>query len=115
MTGQIAVFMQQPMALPLTAEGLAGSSKKRNHWVTAYEGRIPILCSFATSKTWYPLVCNLMMKVFAERLKGYGFAPKAVIAACMQKLLRQIYGLLKSRKAFDAHFLGNRLDLRDGI
>jgi transposase len=58
---------------------------------------------------------NPLMKVFAERLKGDGLAPKAVIAACMHKLLRQIYGVLKSRNAFDAQFLGNRLDFQDGI
>ena len=39
----------------------------------------------------------------------------AVIAACMHKLLRQIYGVLKSRNAFDPQFLGNRLDFQDGI
>ena len=58
---------------------------------------------------------NPLMKVFAERLKGDGLAPKAVIAACMHKLLRQIYGVLKSRTAFDAQFLGNQLDFQDGI
>ena len=50
-----------------------------------------------------------------ERLKGTGLAPKAVIAACMHKLLRQIYGVVKSRNAFDAQFLGNRLDFQEGI
>jgi hypothetical protein len=33
----------------------------------------------------------------------------------MHKLLRQIYGVLRSRNAFDAQFLGNRLDFQDGI
>lgn len=58
---------------------------------------------------------NPLMKVFADRLKGDGLAPKAVIAACMHKLIRQIYGVLKSRTAFDAHFSGHRLDFQDGI
>ncbi|WP_210732018.1 hypothetical protein [Hydrogenophaga sp. PAMC20947] len=58
---------------------------------------------------------NPLMKVFAERLKADGLAPKAVIAACMHKLIRQIYGVLKSRTVFDATFLGNRLDFQDGI
>lgn len=58
---------------------------------------------------------NPLMKVFAERLKSDGLAPKAVIAACMHKLIRQIYGVLKSRTAFDATFLGHRLDFQDGI
>lgn len=58
---------------------------------------------------------NPLMNVFAQRLKAQGLAPKAVIAACMHKLIRQIYGVLKSRTAFDAHFLENRLDFQDGI
>ena len=58
---------------------------------------------------------NPLMKVFAESLKADGLAPKAVIAACMHKLLRQIYGVLKSRNAFDGQFLGDRLDFQDGI
>ena len=58
---------------------------------------------------------NPLMNVFAQRLKADGLAPKAVIVACMHKLLRQIYGVLKSRNAFDAHFLNNRLDFQDGI
>lgn len=58
---------------------------------------------------------NPLMKVFAERLKSDGLVPKAVIAACMHKLIRQIYGVLKSSNAFDETFLGNRLDLQDGI
>jgi len=61
------------------------------------------------------LKCNPLMKVFAERLKGDGLAPKAVIAACIHKLIRQIYGVLKSRNAFDANFLGNRLDFQNDI
>lgn len=58
---------------------------------------------------------NPLMRLFAQRLKADGMAPKAVIAACMHKLIRQIYGVLKSRNAFDAHLLGNRLDFQDGI
>ena len=56
-----------------------------------------------------------LMKIFAQRLKGDGLAPKAVIAACMHKLIRQIYGVLKSRTASDAHFLENGLVFQDGI
>lgn len=58
---------------------------------------------------------NPLMKVFAERLKSDGLAPKAVIAACMHKLIRQIYSVLKSRTTFDSTFLGNPLDFQDGI
>ncbi len=55
---------------------------------------------------------NPLMKVFAERLRGDGLAPKAMIAACMHKLLRQIYGVLKSRNAFDAQFLETGLTFK---
>ena len=58
---------------------------------------------------------NPLMKVFAERLKADGLAPKAVIAACMHKLIRQIYGVLKLGTVFDATFLGHQLDFQDGI
>lgn len=58
---------------------------------------------------------NPLMKLFAQRLKAQGMAPKAVIAACMHKLIRQIYGVLKSRNPFDAHFYINQLDFQDGI
>jgi transposase len=58
---------------------------------------------------------NPLMNVFAQRLKADGLTPKAVIVACMHKLLRHIYGVLKSRNAFDAHFLKNRLDFQNGI
>ena len=33
----------------------------------------------------------------------------------MHNLIRQIYGVLKSRNAFDAIFLDHRLDFQDGI
>ena len=55
---------------------------------------------------------NPSMKALGGRLKSDGLAPKAVIAACMQKLIRQLYGVLKSRNAFDATFLGHRLDVQ---
>lgn len=40
-------------------------------------------------KNWSltPNISNPLMKDFGERLKGDGLAPKAVIAACMRKLV----------------------------
>lgn len=58
---------------------------------------------------------NPPMKALGGRLKSAGLAPKTAIAACMHKLIRQLYGVLKSRNAFDATFLGHRLDVQDGI
>lgn len=39
---------------------------------------------------------NPLLKTFAERLLANGKKPKQVIVAIMRKLLRQIYGILKS-------------------
>lgn len=58
---------------------------------------------------------NPLIKAFGLRLKGEGLAPKVVISASMHKLVRLIYGVLKSRAMFNAQFLGNSLDFQDGI
>jgi transposase len=58
---------------------------------------------------------NPIVKTFGERLKSGGMAPKAVIAACMHKLVHLIYGILKSGTAFNANFLAIQLDSQDGI
>jgi hypothetical protein len=38
-----------------------------------------------------------------------------VVAACMHKLVHLIYGILKSRTAFNANFVVVQLDSKDGI
>jgi transposase len=48
------------------------------------------------------------------RLKATGLAPKAVIAACMHKLVLLIYGILKSGTPFNPQFGVQRLDFEDG-
>ena len=58
---------------------------------------------------------NPLIKAFGLRLKGEGLAPKAVISASMHKLVRFIYGVLKTRAMFNAQLLGNSLDFQDGI
>lgn len=58
---------------------------------------------------------NPIIKIFAERLKTGGMAPKAVVAACMHKLAHLIYGILKSGTEFNANFMVARLDSQDGI
>lgn len=58
---------------------------------------------------------NPLISVFGQRLKSQGLAPKAVISASMHKLVRLIYGVIKSGVAFNPNFLGNRLDFQDGI
>ncbi|GAA6142746.1 IS110 family transposase [Hydrogenophaga sp. 5NK40-0174] len=58
---------------------------------------------------------NPLLKTFGDRLAAEGLRPKAVILACMHKLVRMIYGVLKSGRAFDARFLVGKLDIQDGI
>ncbi len=58
---------------------------------------------------------NPLIKAFGLRLKSEGLAPKAVISASMHKLVRVIYGVLKTRVMFNAQFLGRSLDFQDGI
>jgi len=58
---------------------------------------------------------NPLVSVFGARLKTTGLAPKAVVAACMHKLVLLIYGILKSGTPFNPHFGAQQLDLQDGI
>jgi transposase len=58
---------------------------------------------------------NPLVSVFGVRLKSAGLAPKAVIAACMHKLVLLIYGILKSGAPFNPNFGAQQLDFQDGI
>lgn len=58
---------------------------------------------------------NPLVSVFGVRLKAAGLAPKAVIAACMHKLVLLIYGILKSGTPFNPLLGAQRLDFQDGI
>jgi len=58
---------------------------------------------------------NPVLKLFGDRLKGAGLAPKAVVGAVMRKLAHLIYGVIKSGKPFDVSFSGIKLDYQDGI
>ena len=42
-------------------------------------------------------------------------APKAIVAACMHKLVLLVYGILRSGTPFNPQFSATRLDLQDGI
>ncbi len=58
---------------------------------------------------------NLAVRAFGDRLKQGGMAPKAVIGACMHKLVHLIYGVVKSGLPFDVQKNVMRLDTQDGI
>lgn len=58
---------------------------------------------------------NPVLKVFGDRLKGAGLAPKAIVGAVMRKLAHLIYGVIKSGQPFDVSFSALKLDYQDGI
>ena len=58
---------------------------------------------------------NAAVKVFGDRLRAAGLAPKAVVGACMHKLVMLIYGVLRSGKPFDLKLALPALDFQDGI
>ena len=48
---------------------------------------------------------NPLIRTFCERLLAKGKSKMAVIGAAMHKLLRQVFGVLKSGQPFDPNFL----------
>lgn len=58
---------------------------------------------------------NPAVKIFGERLRASGMAPKAVVGACMHKLAMLIYGVLRSGVPFDIKRALPALDIQDGI
>nr|WP_157360071.1 IS110 family transposase [Caldimonas brevitalea] len=58
---------------------------------------------------------NQAVKAFGDRLRSQGMAPKAVIGACMHKLALLIFGVVRSRRAFDVSLAMPKLDFQDGI
>ena len=58
---------------------------------------------------------NPILKIFGERLRANGLAPKAVIGAVMRKLVHMIYGVVRSGEPFRADFGHPALDAQDGI
>ena len=58
---------------------------------------------------------NPVIRLFGERLKAKGLAPKAVIGACMHKMAMLIFGVLRSGVPFDIKMALPNLDFQDGI
>jgi transposase len=48
---------------------------------------------------------NPLLVAFRDRLLSRGKSKMVVLGAVMRKILRLAYGVLKSRRAFDAHYL----------
>jgi hypothetical protein len=58
---------------------------------------------------------NAAVKVLGDRLRAAGLAPKAVVGACMHKLVMLIYGVLRSGNPFDLKLALPAFDFQDGI
>ncbi len=58
---------------------------------------------------------NVAVKVFGDRLRATGLAPKAEVGACMHKLVMLIYGVLRSGQPFDLKLAMPALDFKDVI
>lgn len=58
---------------------------------------------------------NPTVKAFGARLKHGGLAPKAVISACMHKLVHLIFSVLKSGTPFNPQLAASSVDFKDGI
>jgi transposase len=65
--------------------------------------------SYFRSKLYFPCLSavrnNPLIKLFYERLQERGKSKMVAICACMAKLLKIIYGVLKSGKPFDPNYL----------
>jgi transposase len=104
----LAAFVGVTPQLRLSGSSVRGRSSisRSGHAVVRHAMYMPALVA---------LKHNPLVSAFGIRLKTAGLAPKAVIAACMHKLVMLVYGIIKSRKPFDPHFGFNRLDIQDGI
>lgn len=58
---------------------------------------------------------NPVLRVFGDRLRLTGLAPKAVVGAVMRTLAHPIYGVIKSGQPCDANVTRPRLDFQDGV
>jgi len=50
------------------------------------------------------LRCNPLIRALGQRLKDKGCSAKYIVVAAMRKLLRQIFGVIKSGQPFDPHW-----------
>lgn len=104
----LAAFIGVAPRLRLSGSSVRGRStiSRSGHALVRHSLYMPALVA---------LKHNPLVRVFGARLKHAGLAPKAVVAACMHKLVLLIYGILKSGTPFNPNFSANRLDFEDGI
>lgn len=58
---------------------------------------------------------NPVIAAMAERLRGRGLAPKAIVGASMRRLAHMIYGVINSGQPFNANIPMRELAIQDGI
>jgi hypothetical protein len=61
-------------------------------------------CTFRIVRSHVVALKNTIVMTFGARLKPSGLPPKAVVAACMHKVVHLIYGILKSGTALNANW-----------
>jgi transposase len=104
----LAAFIGVTPSLKLSGSSVHGRSmiSRRGHAAMRKSLYMPALVA---------MTHNPIVKAFSARLKHGGLAPKAVIAACMHKLVHLVYGILKSGTPFNPAIGAMRLDFQDGI
>lgn len=104
----LAAFVGVTPALKLSGSSIRGRStiSRRGHAGIRHCLYMPAMVAIKH---------NPLVSVFGHRLKAAGLAPKAIIAACMHKLVLLVYGIVKSGIPFNPNFGPPRLDLQDGI
>ena len=58
---------------------------------------------------------NAVIVAMATRLAARGLAPKAIVGACMRRLVHLIYGVVRSGRPFDVRIPMAGLAIQDGI
>lgn len=104
----LAAFIGVTPSLKLSGSSVQGRStiSRRGHAAMRKSLYMPALVA---------MTHNPAVKAFSTRLKNGGLAPKAVVAACMHKLVHIVYGILKSGMPFNPAHGVARLDFQDGI
>ena len=104
------------------AAAFVGVTPKQRQSGTSIRGRT-VLCraghAAARRSLYMPglvaLRHNPVIMAMAQRLRGKGLAPKAIVGASMRRLVHLIYGVVTSGKPFDAKIPLEGVAVQDGI
>ena len=114
-----------PIDLPKSAKALAafiGVTPRQRKSGTSINGRTALSRTghAAARKSLYmpALVAkrhNPVLAAMTQRLASRGLSPKAIVGACMRRLVHLIYGVVKSGRPFDMNIPMAGLAIQDGI